>query len=64
MAKVTAAAPSGSTRSTPNEPADPRFDSSEDAPFDADELYALSVLHDDGRASPQTLARRGESPST
>jgi hypothetical protein len=26
-------------------PADPRFDSSEDAQFDADEFYALSVLH-------------------
>ncbi len=28
-----------------NEPADPRADAHEDAPFDADECYALSVLH-------------------
>ena len=27
------------------EPADPRLDSPDDAPFDADEFYALSVLH-------------------
>jgi Sigma-70 region 2 len=27
------------------EPADPRLDGADDAPFDADEVYALSVLH-------------------
>ncbi len=42
----------------PTEPPDLRLDATDDAPFDADEFYALSVLHHDGQTRTQASARR------
>ncbi len=43
------------------EPADPRLDGADDAPFDADEFYALSVLHMTVRRVKKHLLEEGKS---
>ena len=45
----------------PVEPADPRFDSADEPPFDADEFYALSVLHMTVRRVRKHLVDEGKS---
>ena len=44
-----------------HEPADPRFDHGDGAPFDADEFYALSVLHMTVRRVQKHLIGEGKS---